>query len=457
MRRILGSLLLLFVCSAAFTQGDGKPVLAVLNFDAVNIPSSEARILADFLTTHAVETGRYRVIDRAQREAILSEVEFSAATRMDEQAQLQVGKLLSADQLVVGSVAEVDGRILLSVKLILAETGEVLSSISRGYESLPQVLSSSREIAIALLTRKRVDQQKEGKSSTRNLPTDPVNSVGMLFRLVEAGTFRMGSSTGEVHEAPVHDVSITLPYYIAKHEVTQAQWSLVMGANPSYFKGEQRPVEQVDWFGATDFCNRLSLREGLQPCYRSTTEGISCDVLASGYRLPSEAEWEFAARGGSQGSSFELSGGNREDEVAWYEENSGNSTHPVGAKSPNELGLHDMSGNVWEWCHDAAHPYSSQSVDDPRGPLIQARGSSRASRGGGYSGARTKLRVAYRGFSAAEMIYRGQGFRVARSVTGADLGAATGQSRPAAGSARRSRPSKDFRGPDSQKISRSRA
>ncbi len=141
-------------------------------------------------------------------------------------------------------------------------------------------------------------------------------------------------------------------FYIGKTEVTQAQWKAVMGNNPSNFKGDNNPVEQVNWYDAVEFCNKLSEMEGLQKCYSGSGDNTSCNFKASGYRLPTEAEWEFAAKGGNQSRGYTYSGSNNVGDVAWYSSNSGSKTQPVATNRANELGIHDMSGNVWEWCWD---------------------------------------------------------------------------------------------------------
>ncbi|MDR1277211.1 MAG: SUMF1/EgtB/PvdO family nonheme iron enzyme, partial [Treponema sp.] len=173
----------------------------------------------------------------------------------------------------------------------------------------------------------------------------PANMV-----LVEGGTFQMGSTNGQDWEKPVHAVTVK-SFYMGKYEITQKEWAAVMGSNPSGSKGDTLPMEQVSWNEAIEYCNRLSLREGLTPAYRGSGNAITCDFNATGYRLPTEAEWEYAAKGGNKDHiSYEYSGGNSVDGVAWYRENSGKTTHPVGTKQPNSLGLYDMSGNVGEWC-----------------------------------------------------------------------------------------------------------
>jgi sulfatase modifying factor 1 len=201
------------------------------------------------------------------------------------------------------------------------------------------------------------------------------------FVLVEAGTFQMGSTDGDDDEKPVHRVTISRSFYMSQYEVTQKQWREVMGTNPSLFKGDNLPVEQVSWDEAVEYCNRLSRKEGLTPCYSGSGDNTACDFSANGYRLPTEAEWEYAARGGNKSRSYIFSGSNSAGEVGWYYDNSGDKTHPVGQKMPNELGLYDMSGNVWELCWDWYDGYSSSSQTDPRGP---SNGSCRLYRGGSW-------------------------------------------------------------------------
>ncbi|MHB2148649.1 formylglycine-generating enzyme family protein [Calditrichota bacterium LG25] len=202
--------------------------------------------------------------------------------------------------------------------------------------------------------------------------------------LVEGGSFKMGDESGEgkSDERPAHLVKVD-DFYISKYEITQAQYYEVMGRNPSYFKGQQRPVENVTWFEAVDFCNRLSLREGKEPCYQIDSLNVRCDFSKNGYRLPTEAEWEFAARGGVNSRGFKFSGSDSVDQVAWNWFNSSRQTHEVGLKFPNELGIYDMSGNVGEWCWDwyDAEYYSKSPANNPRGPET---GYWRVIRGGGY-------------------------------------------------------------------------
>ena len=185
-------------------------------------------------------------------------------------------------------------------------------------------------------------------------------------------------------------------FYMCCHEVTQEEYQAVMGENPSHFKGDKRPVEQVSWYDAVAYCNKLSRAEGLTPCYT----GYSCNFNANGYRLPTGAEWEYAAREGKSHSSYIYSGSDDIRSVAWYEYNSKNMTHNVMTKAPNRLGLYDMTGNVWEWCWDR---YSSSS-------------SNRVGRGGSWSLSADYCAVSYRGYYYPDFRYYNLGFRVVRNA-----------------------------------------
>jgi len=202
---------------------------------------------------------------------------------------------------------------------------------------------------------------------------------------VEGGSFRMGDvwGGGDSDEKPVRSVTLR-SFYIAKHEVTQALYKEIMGTNPSYFKGDNLPVERVTWYNAVEFCNKLSEKVGLQKVYKINGTNVTADFTKNGYRLPTEAEWEYAARSGGR-NDRKWSGTNTESELgnyAWYDKNSGSKTHPVGTKQPNDLGIYDMSGNVWEWCWDWKGSYSSSSQTNPTG---SSTGSYRVERGGSWS------------------------------------------------------------------------
>ena len=211
-----------------------------------------------------------------------------------------------------------------------------------------------------------------------------VNGVSFKMIYVKGGTFTMGATSEQTgadsDEKPRHSVTLS-DYYIGETEVTQELWSAVMGSNPSYFTGDmQRPVECVSWNDCQTFISKLN------------------ELTGETFRLPTEAQWEYAARGGNKSEGYIYSGSNTIDDVAWYHDNSSHTTHPVKTKASNELGIYDMSGNVWEWCSDWYGSYSSAAQTDPAGP---STGSNRVYRGGSWNFGATYCRVAKRDFSGA--------------------------------------------------------
>lgn len=256
------------------------------------------------------------------------------------------------------------------------------------------------------------------------------------FVFVQGGTFKNTKSN-------YHGKNVTLSdFYIARHEVTQKEWIEVMGSNPSTFKGDNLPVETVTWYDSIEYCNRRSLKEGLMPYYQIDKENkdpnngndaddikwtVTVNAGANGYRLPTEAEWEYAASGGQLSKGYKYSGGNDLDKVGWFWENAGDTrltgawswprlqqnhdrTHPVGGKEPNELGLYDMSGNVREFCWDWYADLESKATNLEGSPS----GSLRVWKGGGWIGGDFTSEPTFR--AGYEQFYRGpdQGFRVCR-------------------------------------------
>jgi len=224
--------------------------------------------------------------------------------------------------------------------------------------------------------------------------------VNIEMILVRGGTFMMGCTPeqgGECDdsEKPAHEVTLS-DYYIGKYPVTQAQWKAVMGNNnPSYFKGDDLPVEQVTWNDAQEFIKKLNQNTG------------------KNYRLPTEAEWEYAARGGIQSRGYKYSGSDDLEDVAFYRDNSGDKTHPVGTKKANELGIYDMTGNVWEWVNDRYGGYGTGSQTNPKGTTS---GSDRVFRGGGWDSYRAGgTRVSFRFFYGTSIRNNNLGFRLASS------------------------------------------
>ena len=217
---------------------------------------------------------------------------------------------------------------------------------------------------------------------TNNLNTFTVNGVSFEMVYVEGGTFDMGATTeqgsdADSDEKPVHSVTLS-GYYIGKCEVTQELWEAVMGSNPSNFKGAQNPVERVSWNDCQKFISRLNSLTGRT------------------FRLPTEAEWEYAARGGNKSRHYKYSGSGNIGDVAWHDGNSGSKTHAVGSKTANELGIYDMSGNVYEWCSDWYGGYSAGAQTNPQGP---SSGSRRVLRGGSWDSLAWSCRVSFRNFN----------------------------------------------------------
>jgi formylglycine-generating enzyme required for sulfatase activity len=261
--------------------------------------------------------------------------------------------------------------------------------------------------------------------------------------LVKGGAFRSTHSN-------YYRKGVTLSdFYIGRHDVTQREWLHVMGTNPSHFKGDDLPVETVTWYDAIEYCNQRSKLEGLQPYYSidkthvdpnnhpdpkfgqldTVRWTVTVHPRANGYRLPTEAEWEYAASGGQRSRSYTYSGGNDLDEVAWYWRNAGDrpltgdwlwaklqgnhdQTHPVEQKKPNELGLYDMSGNVREWCWDWLGLLPTHARD-PKG---SASGFQRVWRGGGWIGAEFCCQPSFRAGLAANGTGADQGFRICRNA-----------------------------------------
>jgi formylglycine-generating enzyme required for sulfatase activity len=263
-------------------------------------------------------------------------------------------------------------------------------------------------------------QQQAGTSQAANaaLPTITTQGGGEMV-VVPAGSFLMGSRYGREEEAPVHKVWVDA-FLIDRHEVTQAEFEALgkieAFPNPSHFQGADLPVEQVTWPQAARYCNARSRREGLQPCYNEDTG--ACDFRASGYRLPTEAEWEYACRAGTE-SEYSFGGEPRQlGDFAWFAGNSARKTHPVGRKKPNPWGLLDMHGNVAEWCQDVYDPgyYQASTEKNPRGP---EDGKEYVLRGGSWKSAADAVRSASRigespGFSDACLARDAIGFRCVR-------------------------------------------
>lgn len=234
-------------------------------------------------------------------------------------------------------------------------------------------------IGIGQKEKGKMEKAQAVEASAPAIQTFTIGNVSFKMIRVDGGTFMMGATSEQGSDAydeekPAHQVTLS-PYYIGEAEVTQALWETVMGSNPSKFKGRNRPVETVSWDDCQEFILKLRQKTGRK------------------FRLPTEAEWEYAARGGKKSMGYKYSGSNNINEVVWYDDNSNHQTHDVKTKQANELGLYDMSGNVYEWVQDWKDDYPSSAQTNPTGP---SSGSDRMNRGGSWFDSARYCRVSYR-------------------------------------------------------------
>lgn len=298
----------------------------------------------------------------------------------------------------------------LSVTLMLLMTIGIASSFAQDTRQKKKVTTTTTTTHKQTSTPKTTQKKSSSSSNKNTTTTKPstsssnnnsimtvqVGNVSFHMIKVEGGTFTMGATSEQGEEAysdekPTHSVTLS-SYYIGETEVTQELWQEVMGSNPSEYKGSRLPVEMVSWEDCQDFIRRLNQRTG------------------KNFRLPTEAEWEYAARGGSKSYGYKYAGGSRVDDVAWYRINSSSKTHLVAQKRANELGLYDMSGNVREWCQDWKGTYPSSSQTNPAGP---SSGSDRVIRGGCWGIGVRCCRVSFRTSHTTSIRYSDLGLRLA--------------------------------------------
>jgi len=283
---------------------------------------------------------------------------------------------------------------------------------------------------IILMLAISVSYGKSDESEEKNQISGEALTNGLVF--VKGGTFLMGNngSDGNEEERPVHEVTV-IDFYISKYEITQSEWGKHM---PAFYydsgEGSNYPVYYVSWYEVLKYSNKRSIAEGLNPCYSingstdpdiwgaspatadENWDAVVCNWKANGYRMPTEAEWEYASRGGDKAQGLKFSGSNDHLKVAWMEENSGIKLHEVGRKQANELGLYDMSGNLYEWCWDWYGEYPDSALTNPTGP---ATGKFRVERGGAWDRGVNASKVDSRYFFKPQTSYGGVGVRIART------------------------------------------
>jgi len=386
MNKIIVFLLALCACAGIFAQEK----IAVFPFeDMDNLLTKNEAVLFyrqfsnEFTNKNA---GRFTIVPRQDVEKLFNaEEKFQLSDLSAKAKTAETQKVLNGTQILSGVIGKVGSRITISVSLY---TFPDLSQLPGGvdlrvankdelFDKVPQLVQSMQNFLAS------------GNKPTSQSQTTLNNN----FIRVEGGTFQMGNTNGLDPDKPVHTVALK-SFNISKYEVTQKEWYEIMGttirqqrdmvnkSSPLYGEGDNYPMYYVNWYEAVEYCNRRSIKEGLTPVYRGSGNNIVCDWNANGYRLPTEAEWEFAAKGGGKEYiTTEYSGSNSVGAVAWYDGNSNESTHPVGTKAANSLGIYDMSGNVNEWCWDWHGNYTTGSQIDPRGPVS---GTHRVLRGGGW-------------------------------------------------------------------------
>jgi len=261
-------------------------------------------------------------------------------------------------------------------------------------------LEKAKEHYLKLLVLNPRDPVAIERTEEKEVITDTIPDYKIEMVRVEGGIFVMGCTPDQGdcsnNEKPAHKVTLN-DFYIGKYEVTQQQWTAIMGNNPSRFKGEDNPVETVSWYEVQEFIRILNKKTGKK------------------YRLPTEAEWEYAARGGSQSKGYKYSGSNNPEDVAWFSGNSTKKTYPVGTKQANELDIYDMSGNVWEWCNDL-YDSNYYPISPKRNPSGSDLGSKRVYRGGSWNLGDLFCRSAYRNSYSPDYKHASIGFRLVLNI-----------------------------------------
>ncbi|MBN2829584.1 MAG: SUMF1/EgtB/PvdO family nonheme iron enzyme, partial [Candidatus Cloacimonetes bacterium] len=408
---------------------------------AIDPSDAEVKVDNQIRNTKTLELapGVHKVeISKEGYETATRQITLSKGSEANEVIKLNrnIGKLLFTVVPIEARINLNSGESWVGANKLVLPTGEYTGTATANTFSAKQfsfIIGKDQDTVMDIV------MEKEIKPTT--LSTEPLTETSVLLQttnhkmidmvFVPGDTFEMGGGEDALALQPIQAVSVS-SFYIGKYEVSQIEWLSVMGDIPARFQGENLPIENVNWYECIEFCNRLSELEGLTPCYSYYNSGVdtrlwpagwkedsdktnyvSCDWTANGYRLPTEAEWEFAAREGSRFNDLKYSGSNSLGKVAWYESNSKKKTHPVGTKSPNVLDIYDMTGNVWEWVWDFYETYTTEMKTDPHGP---ESGSSRLWHGGSWNDSGTYCRISYQNYGSNTLRREDLGFRVARNA-----------------------------------------
>ena len=425
MKRILFSLILAFACLSVFAQTEVKKVAILETVDKMgNVPYGILFQVRSSLTFAISSHAGYEGYDRVDMTAITGEQSFQRTGMVSDEQIKRVGEMTGAAYVLIAEAAQYDDQnIIIAAKILDVETGGVVSSTPPAVESkeptkmaeacirISKILvgdkSSARPITSSTTSYSQTGYASQPAPAANQDFTETAWDINMKMIWVEGGDFLMGCTSEQSDcwqdEQNVRRVTVD-GFYIGMLEVTQSQWEKVVGtsiyqqkskANGSntYGVGPDYPMYYVSWDEAMEFCRLLSNKTGRT------------------YTLPTEAQWEYAARGGNKNEGTKYAGSNMIDAVAWYTDNSGNYSHIVGSKRANALGIYDMSGNVWEWCKDwYASSYVSYETNNPVGP---SSGTSRVCRGGGWDdSSASSIRVATRSDNSPGNRSYYRGFRV---------------------------------------------
>lgn len=416
--------LILVCCIAPFLALADDQIKRVAITEVVdsqnNVDNGVKLSVRSSITTGINLVENYEGYERINISTMFREMDFQRTGYISDDQIHEIGKMTGASFLLIPELSRLfsDNDYVLTARIIDIVTGRVTNSAETYLEdaknNIEAVKNKSRELAMSLLgvslgSSPVVGINTLGRASTsRTDYTESVYGINMEMVYVQGGEYLMGGTSEQGSDAQSDEQVIRRvnvgDFYIGRFEVTQSQWESVMGtsisqqrdkANPQWplrGTGPNNPMYYVSWEEASEFCRILSRKTGRT------------------YRLPTEAEWEYAARGGQKNDGTKYSGSNLIDYAGWYDRNSANSTHPVGTKNPNELGIYDMSGNVWEWCRDwYAGAYDRSQTDNPTGPVS---GSGRVVRGGSWYNAASSCRVSGRSYNSPGYRFNNYGLRV---------------------------------------------
>jgi formylglycine-generating enzyme required for sulfatase activity/TolB-like protein len=447
MRKIVASMLRRLI-TISFLQLSilfAQPQIAVVDFEALGVSSNDARALTNRLIIELHRTNKFKILERKDLDKIIEEQKFQLSGCSSDQCLVKLGQIANVHQIVGGSISKVGEVYSISARLISVESGEVIQSALFDQEGeIGDLMKSGMANIAAQLA-----------STDMLVLPDIINKTGISLGIemvkIPGGTFLRGDGA-EISVEPLKTHSVEVfGFYMSSHEITYAQYITFLNdinivendhynghrmfpfsergcainkqeeyifTGSSYANSEDCPMLNATWFGAVEFCNWLSITEGLLPVYSFGDDGqVIWDWSKNGYRLPTEAEWEYAARSAGRDDRI-WSGTNNEENLsnyAWYHDTDSTQTHIVKSKLPNDIGLYDMSGNSWEWCWDwwVENFSADNNRVNPKGPA-SSEANYKAIRGGGWMNGTDYIKCTSRLPHSQEWVM-GSGIRIVRS------------------------------------------